>query len=179
METAKHPATVLGTLDAIGILVLWVHFRSQINELRRLCEDKSDTNTTLRENVKIQFERVATNLRALDERMKEIGAHTIAHKRAIISLEERVARLEQKLQLQVSKGDTDHMPHPKSSILTAPRTHTRPSTPSTELSSSTIAEEEEEEEETTVQEEEPEQEDEVDFIVALAKKKKANSEFNL
>src|SRR5258706_16035865 len=96
MESAKHPATVLATLDTIGLLMLWTHFRGQINDLRKLCEDKSDTNTSLRESIKLQFERVSTNLRALDERMKEIGAHTIAHKKAILSLEERISRLEQK-----------------------------------------------------------------------------------
>lgn len=154
MESLKHPATILATFDTVGLLVLWAHFKGQIEELQKTCEEKTKVNPALQESVDKNFGRVAEDVQTLDRRLRELGSHVVAQHKVLLSLEQRVSALEGKDRKQVSKGDSDPVMITES--LASPSF----------VSSAALQTENEE------TQEEASDEDEVDLVVSLAKKKK-------
>jgi hypothetical protein len=112
METVKHPGTILGAIDLIGLLAGWAYFQKQYNELRKDLDNSVGDSEKLKAGITTQFEIFSRQMHSatknITNRVKS-NQDEIRHLKAKISqYEQNQSEIYELLSCRRSKGDSSH-----------------------------------------------------------------------
>ena len=178
MDSVKHPGTILGAIDLVGLVVTWTYFKKQIDKLNKQYHKFSKEENSLREDCKLQSENVQKVMEEFEKKLNNIIGAINTNRGMINHLNDRLTVLERNGVTLVSKGDntaaipvvTTHIVPVLPPIIKEGGTSNLLKVQSIKQDLPIIKRPLAQVQEEPSEDEENEEDDEVDLVVALAKR---------